>query len=157
MALVLVATSACHHSVRPTAADEPVLLTESDSAMVFSPNTSIGWFDYRSDGTTRGDSTVRIASVGMWALEGGDWDRGVRLVRAAFTRGLPDVNFYKDYIAVMLLVRRPADLHAACKTVANRWPADSLDKKACVSDSLLVNEPSGPATRSNHIGLGSHR
>lgn len=73
MALVLVATSACHHSVRPTAADEPVLLTESDSAMVFSPNTSIGWFDYRSDGTTRGDSTV-------------------------------------DYIAVMLLVRRPADL-----------------------------------------------
>ena len=132
--LMLVASGACHHPARATLVDNTGPLTAKDLADVFTPPASKGWFDYRSDGTSRGDSTARIASVGLWAMEGGDWERGIRLARAAYMRGLPDSNFYHDYIAVMRLARRPSDLRAACKTLAKLWPADSADRRICKSE-----------------------
>ncbi len=128
---VLFASGACHHPARATLVDNTGPLTAKDLADVFTPPASKGWFDYRSEGTPRGDTTARIASVGLWAMEGGDWERGIRLARAAYMRGLPDSNFYHDYIAVMRLARRPSDMRAACKTLAKLWPARSADRSIC--------------------------
>jgi len=129
--LVLVASGACHHPARATLVDNTESLTAKDLADVFTSPASTGWFDYRSDGTPRGDSTARIASAGMSAMEGDDWERGIRLTRAAYMRGLPDSNFYHDYIVAMTLARRPSDVRAACKTFAKLWPARSADRSIC--------------------------
>ena len=134
MFLVLVASAACHQAPSTTLAAHPELLSASDLAYVFAPSASTGGFDYHSDGTPRGDSTVRIASAGTSAMEGGDWERGIRLAHTAYTRGLPDPNFYHDYIAAMSLARRPSDVHAACKTLIKRWPAHSADGSLCKTE-----------------------
>jgi hypothetical protein len=131
MFFVLVASVGCHQVPHANLADHPELLSAMDLAYVFAPSTSRGGFDYHSDGTPRGDSTVRIASVGMSAIEGGDWERGIRLTRAAYLRGLPDFNFYHDYIVAMRLARRPSDVLAACETIAKLWPADSAHGRIC--------------------------
>lgn len=100
-------------------------------AYVFAPSASTGGFDYRGDGTPRGDSTVRIASVGMLAVENGDYERGLRLTRAAYVRGLLNLNFYHDYIAEMRLMHRPADVSATCNALVKLWPSDSTDIRIC--------------------------
>ena len=129
--LGLVASAACHQAPPANLGDRPELLSPTDLAYVFAPSASTGGFDYHSDGTARGDSTVRIASVGVTAIEDRDWERGIRLTQAAYLRGLPDMNFYHDYVAVMRLTRRPADVRAACKTLVRLWPADSVDVRIC--------------------------
>jgi len=133
--LVLVASAACHQAPPANLADHPELLSARDLAYVFAPSASTGGFDYHSDGTPRGDSTVRIASVGMVAVETADFERGFRLTHAAYLRGLPDMNFYHDYVAEMRLTRRPADVSAACKTLVKLWPADSVDIRICDAES----------------------
>jgi hypothetical protein len=135
MSLAIIAGVACHQAGPANLADSPTPLSAKDLAYVFAPSSSTGGFDYHSDGTPRGDSTVRIASVGMVAVETADIERGFRLTHAAYVRGLPDMNFYHDYIAEMRLIRRPADVSAACNTLAKLWPADSVDIRICDAES----------------------
>lgn len=132
--LALISGLACHRASSPTLDARVEELSAQDLADVFTPSRSTGWGAYHSDGTPRGDSTVRIAWVGMWDVEGGDWDRGLRLIRAAYARGVPDRDFYHDYIAAMRLARRPADVKAACDALVKLWPADSADVRICEAE-----------------------
>jgi hypothetical protein len=101
----------------------------------------MGSSEYHSDGTSRGDSTAHIASVGMDAAEGGETLLGARLAHAAYLRGLPDPYFYRDYIALMRLVRQPRLVNAACVDGLHRWPDDPQVRSACTEVNLAHRAP----------------
>src|SRR5262245_51597880 len=70
-------------------------------------DTTIGWATYRSGGTARGDSARRIAAAGAWDLEGGNFNRGIRLIQAAFRFGVADSAFYHDAFELLKQLRFP--------------------------------------------------
>jgi hypothetical protein len=81
--------------------------------------------NYASDGTPAGDSAAAIASAGGTELEGGDRDRGLRLFREALRRGVPDIRFYQDGIAISRSMR-DSTLHRAFLAEARkRFPNES--------------------------------
>ena len=92
-----------------------------DMAIVYTPDNGAGWSGYHSDGTPRGDSTARIASVRMYQTEGRDMRRGIRLTRAAYGRGLHDPNIYSDFVVLMNFVRRPADCAIGSPLTPTNW------------------------------------
>ena len=104
-------------------------LTRDDLAYV-ARDTAFGWVTYRSDGTARGDSARRFAAAGAWDLEGGDWQRGLRLVQAAFQLGVADSSFYRDAFELLKLLRCPKETVVLVEEVRRRWPqsrwADSV-------------------------------
>jgi hypothetical protein len=88
-------------------------------------DTGSGIVAYRSDGTARGDSARRIAAYGMSMIEGGELDVGLRLYRAAFYLGVPDLYFYRDAIELSKTYRRPEDRLTIFQEVIRRWPEDA--------------------------------
>lgn len=132
--LAIMAGVACHQAAPPSPGDSSESLSAQDLAYVFAPTSSTGGFQYHGDGTPRSDSTVRIASVGMTSVITADFARGYRITHAAFVRGLPDQNFYHDYISEMRLTFRPVDEREACDALVKLFPADSADVRQCRDD-----------------------
>src|SRR5882724_9175297 len=90
LALLVAPTALCGQaSERPAIA----LPTREDITAAMRDSTAV-FGAYVSDGTARGDSARRFAALGVSDLEGGDRERGLRLVRAARERTVADSTFY---------------------------------------------------------------
>lgn len=118
------AALACHSGAPPTRAALGVgaaeLLPPADLRYAFEGGQ--GWFDYRSDGSPRGDTVSRLLSVGMWNIEGGDVERGLRMVRAAFRLGVADSLAYKDFAEFLPIYRANEEALLLYREAARRWP-----------------------------------
>jgi tetratricopeptide (TPR) repeat protein len=117
IALVCAQTPLLGQGGEPSTIEPP---TQADiAAAMRSP-----WSDhFESDGTARGDSARRIGALGVWDLEGGDRDRGVRLVRAARQMGLADSSFFLQaglYLHNLGVLDEALPMYEAA---ASRWPA----------------------------------
>jgi hypothetical protein len=80
---------------------------------------------YESDSTPAGDSATAIASAGGTDLEGGDRERGLRLFKEALRRGVPDVRFYQDGVAISRMMRDSTLLRAFLVEARARYPNES--------------------------------
>ncbi len=135
--VLLVFAAGCRRQPSIDLSATAVRLSPSDMARAFAAGAErIGLSEYHSDGTSRGDSTAHIASVGMDAAEGGEELLGARLAHVAYLRGLPDPYFYHDYIVLMRLVRQPRLASAACVDGLHRWPDDPRLRSACTEVNL---------------------
>jgi hypothetical protein len=85
-------------------------------------DTAPGWFAFRSDGTARSDSARRMAALGLWDLEGGDRERGLRLVHAAQELGVADSLFYVQAGLALSLVRADDEASAVYAESTTKWP-----------------------------------
>lgn len=120
--------------LRAQQADDPARgLSRADVAYALQDSV-FGWIVYRSDGSAHSDSARRFAAAGAWDLEGGDWQRGVRLLQTAVRFGVADETFYRDAAELMKLLRCPAEAVTLLEEVRRRWPtatwADSVYKHA---------------------------
>jgi tetratricopeptide (TPR) repeat protein len=81
-----------------------------------------GWYEYPGDGTMRGDSARRFAALGMWDVEGGDRDRGLRLIMAARKAGFADSTFILDAVLAFDMMGRPYETLRFADEALARWP-----------------------------------
>lgn len=101
------------HAPPPTAEDIA-------DAMVDSTH---GWFTYASDGRPASDSARRMAALALWDWEGGDRERGLRLLNGAYQRSVADSLFYCHAAFALTTVSRNAEAVAFAQTGIDRWPS----------------------------------
>jgi hypothetical protein len=91
-----------------------------------------GWVRYESDGSARSDTARRLAARGMWDLEGGDQQRGLRLVAAAWRLGVADSLFYREMVVLMRIIGCPAEEVTVAVAAHRRWPGSAWADSAYV-------------------------
>ena len=67
--------------------------TELAAAMA---DSMTAWSFFPSDGTARADTARRLATYALWDIEGGDRERGLRVIAAVRALGLVDSVFHKQ-------------------------------------------------------------
>ena len=85
-------------------------------------DSSYGWFRYQRDGTAVSDSARRFAALALWDWEGGDRPRSLRLLFAAFDRGVADSLFYFQAALALTTFGRHTDALAFAQAGLRRWP-----------------------------------
>jgi hypothetical protein len=101
-------------------------ISASDLEYSFRDST-YGFFTIPSDGTPRGDSARRILAAAFWDLEGGEYRRGARLLKAGlhFGVGHLDQRSYRTADDLLMVTRDQAEQFRLYDEVSSRWPNES--------------------------------
>src|SRR4051812_16572484 len=99
---------ACHAYARGEEASPISELSENELRLALADSTH-GFVTYRAGPSPRSDSARRLAGAGAWAMEGGQYERAFRLLRAAYALGVEDSLFVYDTGEMLKLLRCPRE------------------------------------------------